>query len=42
MHKVQQWYPSLPQHKVIDRGSFVKGDNGKRLLVGDTVRGPVR
>jgi hypothetical protein len=38
MHKVRQWYPSLGQHKVIYRGPYIKGPDGKPLLSGETIR----
>lgn len=42
MHKVRQWYPSEQRHKVIYRGPYVKGPDGKPLLGGETVRALVR
>lgn len=42
MHKVNQWYPSLGQHRVRFRGPYVKGPADKPLLGGDVVRGLVR
>src|SRR5262245_1247424 len=42
MHKVNQWYPSLGQHKVIFRGPYIKGPADKPLLGGDIVKGLVR
>jgi hypothetical protein len=42
MHKVNQWYPSLGQHRVRFRGPCVKGPADKPLLGGDAVRGLVR
>jgi hypothetical protein len=42
MHKVRQWYPSEQRHKVIYRGPYVKGPEGKPLLGGETVRALVR
>jgi hypothetical protein len=42
VHKVQQWYPSNGQHKLLFRGPFIKGDLDKPLLDGETVRGLVR
>ena len=42
MHKVNQWYPSLGQHRVLFRGPYVKGPADKPLLGGDVVRGLVR
>lgn len=42
MHKVRQWYPSLGQHKVIYRGPYIKGPDGKPFLGGETVRGLTR
>ena len=31
MHKVRQWYPSEQRHKVIYRGPYVKGPDGRIL-----------
>jgi hypothetical protein len=42
MHKVNQWYPRLGQHRVRFRGPYVKGPADKPLLGGDVVRGLVR
>jgi hypothetical protein len=42
MHKVNQWYPSLGQHRVLFRGPYVKGPADKPLLGGDVVKGLVR
>jgi hypothetical protein len=42
MHKVRQWYPSQQQYKVIYRGPYIKGPDGKPLLTGETIRGLVR
>ncbi|GAA1815548.1 hypothetical protein GCM10009682_40580 [Luedemannella flava] len=42
MHKVRQWYPSEQRHKVIYRGPYIKGPDGKPLLGGETVRALVR
>ncbi|MGZ3143794.1 hypothetical protein ACVDFE_17715 [Lentzea chajnantorensis] len=42
MHKVRQWYPSEQRHKVIYRGPYIKGPDGKPLLGGDVVRGLTR
>jgi hypothetical protein len=42
MHKVGQWYPSEQRHKVIYRGSYLKGPQDKPLLGGETVRSLVR
>jgi hypothetical protein len=42
MHKVNQWYPSEGKHKVIYRGPYLKGPEGKPMLDGETVRGLVR
>jgi hypothetical protein len=42
MHRVRQWYPAEQQHKVIYRGPYIKGPEGKPLLRGETVRGLVR
>ncbi len=42
MHKVNQWYPSLGQHRVRFRGRYVKGPADKPLLGGDVVKGLVR
>lgn len=42
MHKVNQWYPSLGQHRVLFRGPYLKGPADKPLLGGDIVRGLVR
>ena len=42
MHKVNQWYPSLGQHRVRFRGPYLKGPAGKPLLGGDIVKGLVR
>ena len=42
MHKVNQWYPSLGQHRVRFRGPYVKGPADKPLLGGDVVKGLVR
>jgi hypothetical protein len=42
MHKVRQWYPSLQQHKIIYRGPYIKGPEGKPLLSGEKVQGLVR
>ena len=42
MHKVNQWYPSLGQHRVLFRGPYLKGPADKSLLGGDVVRGLVR
>lgn len=42
MHKVNQWYPSEGRHKVLYRGPYVKGPEGKPMLEGETVRGLVR
>ena len=42
MHKVHQWYPRLQQHKVIYRGPYIKGPDGKPLLGGETVRALIR
>lgn len=42
MHKVNQWYPSLGQHRVLFRGPYLKGPAGKPLLGGDIVKGLVR
>ncbi|MGI5292841.1 hypothetical protein ACQEVF_57355 [Nonomuraea polychroma] len=42
MHKVRQWYPSLQQHKVIYRGPYIKGPDGKPLLGGETIRSLTR
>jgi hypothetical protein len=38
MHKVRQWYPSEQRHKVVYRGPYIKGPEGKPLLGGETVR----
>lgn len=42
MHKVRQWYSTEQRHKVIYRGPYVKGPDGKPLLGGETVRALVR
>ncbi|AVT30219.1 hypothetical protein C6361_12750 [Plantactinospora sp. BC1] len=42
MHKVRQWYPSEQRHKVIYRGPYIKGPDGKPLLDGETIRALVR
>jgi len=42
MHKVNQWYPSEGRHKVIYRGPYLKGPEGKPILDGETVHGLVR
>jgi hypothetical protein len=42
MHKVNQWYPSLGQHRVLFRGPYLKGPADKPLLGGDIVKGLVR
>ena len=42
MHKVNQWYPSEGRHKVLYRGPYIKGPEGKPMLDGATVRGLVR
>lgn len=42
MHKVNQWYPSLGQHRVRFRGPYIKGPADKPLLGGDVVKGLVR
>jgi hypothetical protein len=42
MHKVNQWYPSLGQHRVRFRGPYIKGPADKPLLGGDIVKGLVR
>jgi hypothetical protein len=42
MHKVNQWYPSLGQHRVLFRGPYLKGPAGKPLLRGEIVKGLVR
>jgi hypothetical protein len=42
MHKVNQWYPSLGQHRVRFRGPYIKGPAGKPLLGGDIIKGLVR
>jgi hypothetical protein len=42
MHKVNQWYPSLGQHRVRFRGPYIKGPTDKPLLNGDIVKGLVR
>lgn len=42
MHKVNQWYPSLGQHRVRFRGPYLKGPADKPLLDGDLVRGLAR
>jgi hypothetical protein len=42
MHKVNQWYPSLGQHRILFRGPYLKGPADKPLLGGDVVRGLVR
>jgi hypothetical protein len=42
MHKVNQWYPSLGQHRVLFRGRYLKGPADKPLLSGDIVKGLVR
>jgi hypothetical protein len=42
MHKVNQWYPSEGKHKVLYRGPYIKGPDGKPMLEGETVRGLVR
>jgi hypothetical protein len=42
MHKVRQWYPSEQRHKVIYRGPYLKGPEGKPLLGGETVQALVR
>jgi len=42
MHKVNQWYPSLGQHRVRFRGPYIKGPADKPLLTGDVVKGLVR
>jgi hypothetical protein len=42
MHKVNQWYPSLGQHRVRFRGPYIKGPADKPLLNGDVVKGLVR
>jgi hypothetical protein len=42
MHKVRQWYPSEQRHKIIYRGPYIKGPEGKPLLGGETVRALVR
>jgi hypothetical protein len=38
MHKVRQWYPSEQRHKIIYRGPYLKGPDGKPLIGGDVVR----
>lgn len=42
MHKVRQWYPSEQKHKIIYRGPYIKGPDGKPLLGGENVRALVR
>jgi hypothetical protein len=42
MHKVNQWHPSLGQHRVCFRGPYIKVPAGKPLLNGDVVKGLVR
>jgi hypothetical protein len=42
MHKVNQWYPSLGQHRVRFRGPYLKGPADKPLLGGDVAKGLVR
>ena len=42
MHKVNQWYPSEGRHKVLYRGPYIKGPEGKPMLDGETVIGLVR
>jgi ethanolamine utilization microcompartment shell protein EutS len=42
MHKVRQWYPSEQRHKILYRGPYVKGPDGKPLLGGEVVRGLTR
>jgi hypothetical protein len=42
MHKVRQWYPTEQRHKVIYRGPYVKGPDGKPFIKGDSVRALVR
>jgi hypothetical protein len=38
MHKIRQWYPSEQRHKVIYRGPYVKGPDGKPLLAGEVIK----
>ena len=42
MHKVRQWYPSEEVHRVIYRGPYVKGSEGKPFIGGETTWGVVR
>jgi hypothetical protein len=42
VHKVNQWYPSLSQHRVIFRGPYLKGPPDKPILGGDIVKGLIR
>ena len=42
MHKVRQWYPSEQRHKVLYRGPYIKGPEGKPMLGGETVHGLIR
>ncbi|MDQ3825970.1 MAG: hypothetical protein M3319_12230 [Actinomycetota bacterium] len=38
MHKVHQWYASKQRHRVIYRGPYVKGPDGKSLLAGEVIK----
>lgn len=42
MHKVRQWYPGEQRHKVLYRGPYIKGPEGRPMLGGETVRGLIR
>jgi hypothetical protein len=42
MHKVRQWYPSEQRHKVLYRGPYIKGPEGKPMLIGEAVHGLIR
>lgn len=42
MHKVRQWYPSEQRHKVLYRGPYIKGPEGKPMLGGEAVHGLIR
>ena len=42
MHKDNQWYPSLGQHRVRFRGPYLKGPVDKSLFGGEIRRGLVR
>jgi hypothetical protein len=42
MHKVRHWHPSEDVHKVIYRGPYVKGSEGKPFIRGETTWGVIR